>query len=198
MSELSHRDDAQTKTTVDCLTPVGNSDLTVNETANGRIDVDIESLAAVTSHNEFVCVDSLFYCDEDLYGAKSKKFVPVYEDEHERRKEEYRDYEWSPLAHIYDETETTKSWDEWISQEMKYDEFGLLYDESYVSTYKTQLDAAHKELHGDTPFVWECVSSGRMRSSRDDYQQIFDPVAIHLADSVENGENTEIFEYLTQ
>jgi len=197
MSELSQRDDAQPSNTDSSLLPLANSDVNVTESANGRIDVEIESVAAVTSHNEFRCIDSVFYRDEDLYGAKSTTFVPIYEDEHERRKEEYRDYEYSPLAHIYDETQTTKSWDEWISQEMRYDEFGLLYDESYVATYQDQLDAAHKEVHGDTPFMWECVGGGRMLHESTDYQQIFDPVAIHLARSVED-DNTEIFEYLIQ
>ncbi|TKX53302.1 hypothetical protein, partial [Halorubrum sp. SP9] len=61
--------------------------------------------------------------------------VPITREEMDRREGEMRDREWSPLAHIYEESDSNQSWDAWIDETLRIEGERLLYDPSYEGKY---------------------------------------------------------------
>lgn len=154
--------------------------------SGGTIDVHFDELVAI-DNGAYIMVSSVFQSQTcDLQGSTSNRFVPIYEEEHERRLAEYKDCEHSPLAHIYDNVDTDMGWDEWIEAELRHEEYELLYDQSYVHSVEDQLNDAHFERHGDEPMLWECVGGGRM-SRMGEYDEVLRADVLHLAHSIEEG-----------
>jgi hypothetical protein len=159
---------------------------------NGQTKYTFRALLA-RRQPEYYFVDYLFEYDNGLHGATGTTMVPVSYVEMERREEEMRDYEWSPLAHIYDEQNTPVSWDEWIDKELDRRGWLLLYDPSYESRYgpivrekATGEDGYYDE--GEIAVV-ECIGGGRMFSRVErNFDDVYDKELLRLVlEAEENG-----------
>jgi hypothetical protein len=117
--------------------------------------------------------------------------VPVTQDEIDRRMDEMRDQEWSPLAHIYDEQVKAgyieKSWDEWIENMIQTDGLRLILDESYVGKYGDVVkEYTSKEL-GYSPEYVECVGGGRMFNDVDrEYDTVYNDELMRMVQDTES------------
>lgn len=140
--------------------------------SDGTVRMDISELVARDGRT-YIFVDDLFYHDSGLHGATGSRMVPVFQEEVDRRMDELRDYEWSGLAHIYDEQDPEESWDEWIDTQIRREGVRLILDESYVATYGETVKDRHEQEHGDRPQYVECIGGGRMFSRSTDYEQVF-------------------------
>lgn len=129
-------------------------------------------------------------------GATGSSMVPVSQEEYDRRLEEYKDYEYSPIAHLYDEENTPLSWDEWISK-WDYDLPDLVLDDSYVHKYgDIVIEKAESESDMETSQWWvECIGGGRMfrPESFEDYDKVYNPDLLTLIETVETRGLSEFF-----
>ncbi|TKX52867.1 hypothetical protein EXE42_15165, partial [Halorubrum sp. SP3] len=103
------------------------------ETSNDKTTIRVDRLLA-RDGRQFVFVDKLFH-GEQIHGATGSTMVPITREEMDRREGEMRDREWSPLAHIYEESDSNQSWDAWIDETLRIEGERLLYDPSYEGKY---------------------------------------------------------------
>jgi len=125
------------------------------------------------SGNEFVFLDYLFdndpsNPDSGLFGAVGTTMVPISESELQRRKEEHKDPEWSPIAHIWSEMNDgadpenhESEFIEWVEQEMMYGD-PIVYDSSYEYSLG---ETVREKSTMDNISAVECIGGGRMFNS---------------------------------
>lgn len=119
---------------------------------------------------EFIFLDYVFDTGKDFgSGAVSTRMVPVTIEEFERRVEEYKDPEWSPIHHIYEEQVDNgldKSWSTWIEEQLRIEgPHRLVMDTSYAHKYEdTVRDVCEREgIYGTEEIeAVECIGGGRM------------------------------------
>lgn len=184
----------------------------ISDRVNGTIkpkgdgyQIDVNRLVA-RDGNTFIFVDYLFDTG-DLFGATGTRMVPISEDEHKRRLEEYKDPEWSPLHHIYQEQVENgldKSWSDWIDEQFRVEgEDRMLYDPSYrydseqtpdgmyypegedTDTYMSMVETASDYELGFEAYSVECIGGGRMFGDND-YEQVYDSDLLETVMVVEN------------
>lgn len=134
----------------------------------------------------FLFLDDTFaYGGPDaLYGATGYVAVPVREEEYERRVENVKDYEHSPLRHIYEEEAPRESWDEWIAAVPEYDIRELAYEsapsavwDAVMGRIKAEPEWDRSEIHGV-----ELISCGRLSDRfRGEHDIIYDQEALAAA-----------------
>lgn len=156
--------------------------------------------------NEFIFVDKAFDTggDNPLFGATGTRMRPISVDEKERRKEEYKDPEWSPYHHIYTEQVENgldMSWSEWIDREFQREgEYRMLFDPSYAHKYRETVKeltlgelswySGESENASDSP-TWydvECTGGGRMFHMKDrDFDRVYDETLLNVVQRVEDS-----------
>jgi len=139
-------------------------------------------LVAIGGRSEFHFVDEIFSYEDGLHGATGTAMVPVTRKKIDRRVEELKDYEWSAVAHIYDEQDPSVSWDEWIGDWSRRELEELAYDPSYEGTYGADV----REYIGNNPeqfdidesdvYAVECIGGGRSYASTPASGDTFDTV----------------------
>lgn len=129
------------------------------------VRVTIEEIVAKNGR-EYIFVDDFFEYDDGLHGATHTGVMGVTEEWYEERVEEFRDYEWSPMAHIYDEQNTPKGWDEWIDEVIRHDAPEIIVDPSGGKYYDTVKEKFEEET-GQEMYLTDCVSGGRMSGMYD-------------------------------
>lgn len=158
------------------------------EKGNERTTIRVDRLLA-RDGDTFVFVDKLFH-DGRIHGATGSRMAPVTREEMDRREDQMRDYEWSGLAHIYEESDPDQSWDEWIDEQLRIEGDRLLYDPSYEVKYgEIVREKASKELGYDKDNIAavECVGGGRMFDDVDrEYDRIYDPVLMAAIQDAES------------
>jgi len=131
----------------------------VREKGDGK-SIHYKTLVA-RSGREFIFLDYLFDTGSGLFGATGTTMVPVSQEEYDRRRDELKNPEWSPLAHIYDEQVDNgleKSFTEWIESMPEHDKHTAVMDTSYAHQYG---DIVREHYSGDATYV-ECIGGGRM------------------------------------
>lgn len=158
--------------------------------SNGEIELQVDELLARDGQT-FVFVDRLFFNPEKKFqGAVGGRMVPVTQDEYKHRLDEMRDYEYSPLAHVYDEvnerSRTNKSWDEWIGEQIQLEGPRLILDESYTAKYGEKVrEMTEKEL-GYSPEYVECIGGGRMfRDINRNYDTVYNDELMRMVQDTE-------------
>jgi len=148
---------------------------------------------------EYLFLDRVFDHDvsdpDSLSGAVGTSMVPIHEDDLQRRRDEYKDPEWSPLAHIWEEQNGCDPenhpdrFSSYVENEMKYGD-PLVYDPSYSYQYG---DTVREKCEwgdeiGDNGHAVECIGGGRMfNRAFDNYDTIYRPDLLMLARYVENN-----------
>lgn len=139
----------------------------------------------------FYALDKVFHYgvgDEDaLHGATHSGMVPVSQAEYDERAKQFKDYEYSPLAHIYDEQNTTESWDDWIDVELRHNEPELILDMGGTSKFWDDVvELSSKHFGVDAEYI-EMVSGGRMFGTiTREWDVVFRPDLIALAKDAES------------
>ena len=150
----------------------------------------VEQFVGITENNVYVFVDK-FFEQNNHSGATGTRLIPVSKEEVDRRIEEIKDYEWSPIAHIYDEQETPKSWSEWIGEWSEYELEELAVDPSGGQYWDKVEELC--EYHEDFDFyTTDCTGGGRMFSDKivdeDNYRYLANPKLLEDIKKAENGE----------
>lgn len=153
---------------------------------------EINGFVGIMENGTYVFLDKLFSYDSGLHGATGTRMLPVSEEYVEERIEEFKDYEWSPIAHIYDEQQTDKSWDEWINQHSRRELEDLAVDPS-SGQYWSKVQEVCEEHEEFEFYTTDCIGGGRMFSDSreanpDNYQYLENPELLDLARQAENGE----------
>lgn len=162
------------------------TDYNVNSDGS-KITMTIEQPVGI-SNRTVAFVDELFYYrDGHLHGAKGTRMCPVTQAEVDRRIAEAKDYEWSPIAHIYDEEDTPQSWDEWVADIPEREWYELAIDPSYSAKYGEAVKRIAVEHMGfDTePEHVECVGGGRMFGSNS-FDTVLDQTLLRMAHDAES------------
>lgn len=153
---------------------------------------EVNGFVGILDNGTYVFLDKLFSYDSGLHGATGTRIIPVSEEYVEERIEELKDYEYSHLAHIYDEQNTPKSWDEWINQYSRYELEELVTDPSGGQYWDKveEVSAEHEEFEF---YTTDCIGGGRMfsdtpESDPDSYQYLENPELLEKARQAENGE----------
>jgi len=94
---------------------VETDEYTISPKGSNGTELHFDALVA-RSGNEFVFLDRVFDSDPQnesdlsgLSGAVGTSMVPIRESELRRRREEHKDPEWSPIAHIWSEMNDGKN-----------------------------------------------------------------------------------------
>lgn len=182
---LTHPDEFETNVTPE-LTTEGD-----------RIQYDFNSLMA-RAGREFLFVDYLFEMrDSSLKGAVGTTMAPVHVDEAERMKEKYCNAEVSPLYHIFEELETTRSWDDWIESQFALDGYRVIYDNSYEMRYGEDVEFHVSEsgmIEKDDIELIECLGGGRMFNSKDrSFDSVYDEELLRLVNLAEENGLGELY-----
>jgi len=153
----------------------------------------VEQFVGITENNVYVFVDK-FFEQNSHHGATGTRIVPVSKQFVENRIEEVKDYEWSPVAHIYDEQNTELSWDEWINQFTRRELEELVIDPSGGQYWDKMKELC--EEHEDFDFYTTgCIGGGRMFRDKlvnpNDYKYLESP---ELLENIKKAENGEYFE----
>lgn len=136
------------------------------EYGSNRTQINVNRLVA-KKDGAYIFVHYLFESG-DLHGATANDMVPVSEEEYERRLEEMRDYEWSPVAHVFDDVAgPNETWDEWIDEWIEVEGPELVLDPSYTGQHGDTVRERHKAEHGVEPEYVECIGGGRMSRTLD-------------------------------
>jgi len=136
-------------------------------------------------------VDNLFDHGDGLYGSVGTTMRVVTVEEHEQRKENFFDREWSPLAHIYEEQVDNgygESWDTFIQEQYKIDGDWLIYDRSYIGEYGEETETiVHYEsgLSRSEIHTVECIGGGRMFGFDPEEWDILAPFLTDMVEIVE-------------
>lgn len=140
----------------------------------------IERLVAKDESGGYVFVKDIFVHSDEFYGVTGGKAVPVSEQEFERRIEEYKDYEYSPVAHLYDEENTPKGWDEWIG-EWERDLYDIVVDSAPSFMWDEVNDLE------DSAYDVEHVAGGRIFDGDSEFETVFDEGLLQLVRDIESG-----------
>jgi hypothetical protein len=158
---------------------------------------DVNEFVGILENGAYIFLDYVFKSSDKLFGATGTVIHPVSEEYVEERIEEMKDYEWSPLAHIYDEQDTPMSWDEWINQHSRRELEELVVDPSGGNYWdKTRkLCEEHEEFEF---YTTDCVGGGRIFSNGNEgnaesYEYLESPELLEKAQKAETG---ELFEEL--
>ena len=153
----------------------------------------VEQFVGITENNVYVFVDK-FFKQGDIFGATGTRLVPVSEQFVHDRIKEFKDYEWSSIAHIYDEQDTEQSWDEWISTWSDYELEELAVDSS-GGKYWDKIQELCKEHEEFEFYTTDCIGGGRMFDDKivdpDNYRYLENP---ELLEDIKKAENGEYFE----
>lgn len=156
---------------------------------------DVNEFIGITDDGTYVFLDKLFDHGNGLHGATGTRLRPVSEEYVENRIEEIKDYEWSPIAHIYDEQNVPESWDEWINNWSHRELEDLAVDPSGGKYWDKTREVC--EEHEDFEFyMTNCIGGGRMfsdsyESDPDNYQYLENAELLEKARQAENGEYFE-------
>jgi len=170
----------------------------VRDKGDSGVELHFNTLVA-KKNGEYLFLNRVFDSDltdsDSLSGAVGTTMCPIHEEELQRRKEEYKDPEWSPLAHIWEEQNDRNpenhvdEFVEWVESEMKYGN-PLVYDPSYSYEYGDTVRAMCEwsDEIGDNGYAIECIGSGRMfNSAFGEYDTVYRPDLLMLARYVENN-----------
>ena len=153
----------------------------------------VEQFVGITENGVYVFVDK-FFEQNNHSGATGTRIVPVSEEYVNEQIEEIKDYEWSPVAHIYDEQDPNISWDEWISEWSDYELEDLAIDPS-GGQYWDKMKELCKEHEDFEFYTTDCIGGGRMFGENllnpDDYRYLESP---ELLEDIKKAENGEYFE----
>ena len=153
----------------------------------------VEQFVGITENNIYVFVDK-FFEQNSHHGATGTRLVPVSEEYVNRQIEEIKDYEWSPVAHIYDEQDPNISWDEWINQSPRRELEDLAINSS-GDQYWDKMQELCKEHEDFEFYTTDCIGGGRMFDDK-----IVDPnnyrylESFELLEDIKKAENGEYFE----
>lgn len=160
-----------------------------SEQSNGGIRYEVNELLA-KNNRAYIFVREIFhYPDSETVrcGVTGSQMVSVTQEEANRRLDEMRDYEYSPLAHVYDDIDTPKSWDSWIDEQIQHEGVRLVLDDSYTHKFGDVVrEKAKEESDIDAEYV-ECIGGGRMFRGQD-FDIIYDQELLALVQDVEEGE----------
>lgn len=159
-----------------------------HERPNGTLEIRFDELVARDSHRTYIFLDYLFTSSSsDLAGATGTRMVPVSEEEFEERKEKFYDPEWSPIRHIYDEENTTESWEEWINDIPEWEIEEMVLDPSYQSKFgPVVVEKAGEEFDMDIDeWLVECIGGGRMFGTENEYEHVYREDLLELIEFVE-------------
>lgn len=150
----------------------------------------VEQFVGITENGVYIFVDK-FFEQGSHHGATGTRIVPVSEKFVQDRIEEIKDYEWSPVAHIYDGEDTELSWDEWINQSPRRELEDLAIDPS-GGQYWDKMQELCKEHEDFEFYTTDCIGGGRMFGenllSPDDYRYLESPELLEDIKKAENGE----------
>lgn len=154
----------------------------------------INGFVGILENGTYVFVDYIFN-DGKRQGATGTRIVPVSKEYVEERIEEVKDYEWSPVAHIYDEQDTELGWDEWINQHSEREMEELVIDPSGGQYWDKVRELAEKHEEFDF-YTTDCIGGGRMFSDSqaadpENYKYLENPELLDKARAAENGEYFE-------
>lgn len=135
-----------------------------------------------TEDNEYVLVDSISVHNDEFYRVTGDIEVPVYEEELERRINDIKDYETSELAHIYDEENTSKGWDEWINERELYD---WVVEHTRLWKYESIMD-----MENDEPIMVEHIDGGQIFGNdfSPTFEIVYDEPLLNMVQAIENEE----------
>jgi len=163
------------------------------ETRSTRVQYDFDSLVA-RNGMVFAFVDYLFDDsteNSDLYGAVGTSMRPVHEDEVERRREQYKDPNESPLRHVYEESEATQSWKDWIEGELRANGIDLLFNQSFLYKYGDVVREQCDEealMNPDKIGAIECIDNSRMFTDLNgDHSKVYDEELLRIVKEVEES-----------
>jgi len=120
----------------------------------------VEQFVGITKNDVYVFVDE-FFEHGGIFGAVGTRLVPISEQSVQDRVKEFKDYEWSSIAYIYDEEDTEKTWEEWISTWSDYELEELAIDSS-GGQYWDKLQELCKEHEDFEFYTTDCIGGGRM------------------------------------
>jgi len=170
----------------------------VRDKGDSGVELHFNTLVA-KKNGEYLFLNRVFDSDltdsDSLSGAVGRTMCPIHQEELQRRKEQYKDPERSPLAHIWEEQNDRNpenhvdEFVEWVEDEMKYGD-PLVYDSSYSYEYGDTVRAMCEwsDDIGDDGYAIECVGGGRMfNSAFGEYDTVYRPDLLMLARYVENN-----------
>jgi hypothetical protein len=153
---------------------------------------EVNKFVGILDNETYVFLDKLFSYDSGLHGATGTRIVPVSEEYVEERIEEVKDYDYSPVAHIYDEQDTPEGWDEWISNWSQRELEDLVIDPSGGQYWDKAKEVCEK-FEAFEFYTTDCIGGGRMFSDSreanpDNYEYLENPELLEMARQAENGE----------
>ena len=158
--------------------------------SGSRIEYNFDCLLA-REGMEFTFVDYIFEGENEFSGAVGTTMVPMHEDEFERRLAEYKDPEYSPLRHIYEEIDPQLTWGEWIESELSADGINSIVDTSYSHKYGEVVKSRCEEyelMEAENIRAIECIGGGRMFNSKDrDFTAVYDEELLRIVQDVEES-----------
>lgn len=152
---------------------------------------EINGFVGKLENGPYVFLDYLFESG-NLKGATGTKIYPVSREYVNERIEEIKDYEYSPLAHIYDEQNTKQGWEEWIEQLSRRELEGLAVDPS-GGEYWDKMEELCDKYEDFEFYTTDCIGGGRIfsnsrTSDRDNYEILENPELLEKAKKAEKGE----------
>ena len=150
----------------------------------------VEKFVGITKDGVYIFVDK-FFEQNNHHGATGTRICPVSKKHIDQRIEEYKDYEWSPIAHIYDEQDIDVSWEEWINTWSRRDLEDLAVDPS-GGQYWDKMQELCKEHEEFEFYTTDCIGGGRMFDGKivdpDNYRYLESPELLEDIKKAENGE----------
>lgn len=164
------------------------------DVSENRTEWYYNELIARRERDTFVFLDSVFLSEgaQTIGGAKGSRMVPVTEEEMDRRRENYKDPEHSPMRHVYDDISPTESWETWIGEQLRVEGDRLLYDPSYEHKFG---DAVREACADDDDLpdpddivAVECIGGGRMFAEvENSYDVVYSQEHLAIARDAEEG-----------
>lgn len=156
--------------------------------SDGRISMTVNEAVAVDGRT-VMFVDDLFYHESGLHGATGSRMCPLTQEEANRRVADAKEYDYSPLAHTYDEENTPESWDEWIADIPEREWLEIVRDPSYTHKYGDRVrEIATRYMDYDSePAHVECVGGGRIFGSIN-YETVLDHGLLRMVHDAESGD----------
>lgn len=158
---------------------------------NYEAEEAVEEFIGIDKQGNYVFLDRVFKSREDFHGAVGTRMVPVSKEYVEERIEEIKDYEWSPLAHIYDEEDTPESWDEWINNMPDWELEEMAIDSSYQGKYWNKTEEMAEKYYESEFYTTDCIGGGRMFNEEmydeDYWQYLENPDLLEMARRAESG-----------
>lgn len=156
---------------------------------------EVNEFVGIAKNGDYIFLDYLFESGR-IHGATGTRLMPVSKEYVEERIETIKDYEWSPIAHIYDEEQTPLSWDEWLEENWSRRDFEDLAVDPSGGGYWHKVEELC-EYHEDFEFyMTDCIGGGRMFSDSheadpENYRYLENPELLEKAKQAENGEYFE-------